>query len=132
MTRDASARLLTGLSAAAFVLSAALLASSYGSVVDSARQAPPDVATLVPALWLSFAIAMLVFGAVVVSTLRRTDVGARTTLLFAASFPAASGICFARFLGFGSATTILIFVAVLTLAAAAIRPSGVMTRAAAA
>jgi hypothetical protein len=123
MTRDGTARLLTGVSAAAFLLSAALLGSSYGSVVTSAKNAPADIATLVPALWLSLASAMLVFGVLVGSTTRRADAGARLTLLLAALFPAASGICFAAFLGFGSATTILILVAVLTFAAAAVRPS---------
>ena len=43
MTRDGTARLLTGLSAAAFLLSAALLGSSYGSVAASARNAPADI-----------------------------------------------------------------------------------------
>jgi hypothetical protein len=127
MTRDRAARWLTGISAATFLLSAALLGSSYGSVAASAANAPADVATLVPALWLSLASAKLVFGAVVASITRRTDTEARLTLLLVALFPAASGACFARFLGFGSATTILALVSLLTLLAAAVRPGRVLT-----
>jgi hypothetical protein len=123
MTRDRMARAFTWVAAAAFLLSAVLLGSSYGSVVSSAGNAPADIAMLVPALWLSLASAMLIFGTVVISTVRRTDAGARLTLLLAALFPAASGICFARFLGFGSATAILLLVSLLTLVAAAVRPS---------
>ena len=132
MTRDRMARVLTWVAAAAFLLSAVLLGSSYGSVVSSASNAPADIATLVPALWLSLASAMLIFGAIVVSTIRRSDAGTRLTLLLAGLFPAASGICFARFLGLGSATTILIVVSLLTLVASAVRPSRGMNSAAAA
>jgi hypothetical protein len=126
------ARALTWVAAAAFLLSALLLGSSYGSVVSSARNAPADIATLVPALWLSLASAMLIFAAIVMSTVRRGDAGARLILLLAGLFPAASGICFAAFLGLGSATTILIVVSLLTLVASAVRPSRGITSAAAA
>jgi uncharacterized membrane protein len=125
MTREATIRFLTGLSAAAFLLSAALLVSSYRSIVASAQQAPADIATLVPALWLAFTAAMIVFGVIVTATTRRDGLNPRLTLFLVALFPTATGICFVRFLGFMSVTVILFIVAGLTLAAAAMRRSQV-------
>jgi len=100
MTRAGTTRLLAGLSAAAFLLSAALLVSSYGSIVTSAQRAPADIATLIPALWLAFAVAMIVFGVIMAATTRRDGLNPRLTLFLVALFPTATGMYFVRFLGF--------------------------------
>lgn len=51
--------IVTGIASAALFLSAALVVSSYGSVVESAAETPYDIRTLVPTLWLALSIAMV-------------------------------------------------------------------------
>jgi tryptophan-rich sensory protein len=121
MTREKVSRIVAAVAATGFILSAALLASSYESVADSARQSPPDVASLLPALWLSLTVAMTIFGAIVAFASRsQTDV--RLMLFLAASFPAITGAFFLRFLGLGTPAIILLTVAGLTLVAGILRP----------
>jgi len=120
MTREKVSRIVAAVAATGFILSAALLASSYESVADSARQSPPDVASLLPALWLSLTVAMTIFGAIVAFASRsQTDV--RLMLFLAASFPAITGAFFLR-LGLGTPAIILLTVAGLTLVAGILRP----------
>ena len=122
MARLQVARLLAWLAVVGFFLAAALLLSSYSSVAASGRQAPADVATLLPALWLDLAIALIVFGLIVALTARAVS-GAGPFLLLAGCFPIATALVWFRFLGFGPAAVILLVVGGLTLGAAAISPA---------
>lgn len=122
MTRHRAALILTGISAAGFFITAALLLSSYSSVVESAGQSPADIAALVPALWLSFTVAMVACGLMVASALRTSTPTPTSVLVLSAAFPMMAGIFFWRFLGFDSASGIFLVVGVLTLAAAVALP----------
>lgn len=117
------ARLLAGVGALGFFVAAVLHTSQYGNVVAQARQASVQVASLMAALWLAFAAAMLVLGIMVSVVARGRVSGARLILGAAACFPLATVLLQLRYLGFIPPVPILSTVAILTFAAAAMWPA---------
>lgn len=122
MTRRRSGSILAAVASAGYIATAALHGTGYGWVADLALQAPAELRTLAPALWLSFAFDLVVVGLIVgVVALRPSPTG-RLVLAIAAACPLAGAALQLRFLGFIPPTGILLALGVLTLVAAAVLP----------
>lgn len=123
MTRQRSAQTLAGLSAVGFFVAAALHTSGYGSVRLLAQQGPPDLAPLVSALWLAWAVGLVVLGVLVTLVALGRLPGARVVLLCAAAYPLATAVLQLNFLGFIPPVGILSGIGVLSVAGAIVLPS---------
>lgn len=123
MTRYQTAQVLAGASAATFFADAALHASGYRAVVLQAQQGIGGMTPTVSALWLAFAAALVVLGAMVgLVALGRVREG-RWILALAGCFPLITVLLQLLLLGFTRSTALLAAVAVVTLAAAVAFPS---------
>jgi len=122
MTRSKSARILAWLSALAFIVAAGLHAADYRAVVLQTQMALGLLGPLVAALWLSFAAAMLVLGAMVtLVALGRVREG-RWILALAGCLPLITVVLQLYLLEFTRSTAMLAAVAVVSFGAAVVSP----------
>lgn len=123
MTRYQIARILAGVSAFGFFFEAGLHTSEYRRVVLQAQRGFSGLAPLLSALWLAFAAAMLVLGAIVALVALARATGGRWILALASCFPLVTVLLQLHFLEFTRSTAILSSIVVISLGAAIAFPS---------
>jgi hypothetical protein len=123
MTRSETGRVLSALAALGFFVAAVIHLSEYRGVVQQAQQGLSGQTFLVATLWLTFAAAMLVLGAIVGLVPFGRVTGGRWILAFAGCFPLITVVLQLTLLGFTAATAVLLAVAIVTFAAAIVAPS---------
>lgn len=122
MTRYQTARMLAGVTAGGFFLEAALHVSQFKQVVLQAQRGFGEQAPLVAALWLAFAAAMLVLGAVVTLVALAKVPAGRWLLALAGCLPLVTVFLQLQFLGFTRSTAILAGLATVSLGTAILFP----------
>lgn len=120
MTRRRIGTALTVVAALAFFATAGIHSTGYSSVTALTADASPDLAALVPALWLAFSMDLVVVGLIVGVVAFGTVRGGRPILFCAALNPLGAAGLQVYYLGFIPPTAVLLTVATLTLAAAAV------------
>ena len=123
MTRYQTGRVLTAVAALGFFVAVVLHLSEYRGVVLRAQQGFSGLTPLLATLWLAFAAAMLVLGAIVCLVLFGRVTGGRWILALVGCFPLITVILQLALLGFTAPTAVLLAVAVVTFAAAIVPPS---------
>jgi len=78
---------LTAFAAVGYVATAWLHSTGYGSVTELAGQAPADLASLVPALWVMFSLDLVILGLIVALIAWRPSATGRVILVIAALSP---------------------------------------------
>jgi hypothetical protein len=122
MTRMRRGSIITGIAAVGFLGTAVLHSTGYSWITQLAEQSPGVLRTLAPALWLSFALDLVVIGLILAVLAVRPCAIARPLLVVASLCPIGAAMLQLRFLGFVPPTGILFGVGALTLVAAAVTP----------
>jgi hypothetical protein len=123
MTRYETGRVLSMVAALGFFVAAGLHLSEYRGVVLHAQQGISGQTFLVATLWLAFAAALLVLGAIVCLVPFGRVGGGRWILAFAGCFPLITAVLQLILLGFTAPTAVFLAVALVTFAAAIASPS---------
>jgi hypothetical protein len=123
MNRFNAARILAGTSAFGFFLAAGLHASSYRQVMLRAELGVGCRPLELGALWLAFAAALIVFGAMVALVASRRITGGRWVLALAGCFPLITVLVQLRLVGFIPPELSLAAVTAVTFAAALVWPA---------
>jgi hypothetical protein len=123
MTRYETGRVLTAVAALGFFVAAGLHVSEYRAVVLHAQQGLSGLVPLVATLWLTFAAAMIVLGAIVSLVPFGRVTGGRWILAFAGCLPLITVVLQLILLGFTPPTAVLSVVAIVSFAAAIALPS---------
>lgn len=123
MTRYQTARVVAGVAGAGFFLEAGRHLYEYKQVVLRAQGVVSGLVPLVSALWLAFAVAMLVLAGMVTVVALGRVAAARWILALAGCLPLITVLLQLHFLGFTRTTAILAAIAVVSFAAALLFPS---------
>jgi predicted anti-sigma-YlaC factor YlaD len=105
-------------SAFGFLATAGLHMTGYSSIVDLARQAPEDVRSLMPPLWVSFSVDLVVLGLIVLVAVWHPSRMSGFVVALAGLVPAIAAGLQVAYLGFIPPTAILVVLALTTWAAA--------------
>ncbi len=122
MNRRKTASLLTALTAAGFAGTAVLHSTGLNFVVDLASHGPAELQALTPALWIIFAVDLLVLSLILAVVAVWPTRRSRLIVAIAGLCPLAAAVLQLVFLGFVPPTAILIGIAVLSFVAAALDP----------
>lgn len=122
MTRHRAGSAIAGVAAMAYLVSAGLHSTGYGMIVRMAEQAPPDLGTLAPAMWLAFSLDLTVVGLIVGAVAIRPSRWGRLILVIAALCPIGAAGLQLKFLGFIPPTALLLGTGGLALLAAGVLP----------
>lgn len=122
MTRQKAGSIIAGIAAAGFIGTAAIHSTGYDSISRLAKQAPPDLGAVVPALWLAFSLDLCVVGLIMAIIAFRPRMFIRSVLVVAALCPLSAAALQLWFLGFIPPTAILLSVGGLTIIAAGVLP----------
>lgn len=112
-------------SALGFLATAGLHATGYSSITGLARQAPEDLRSLMPLLWVSFSVDLVVLGLIVLVAAWRPSRMSGFVLALAGFVPAIAAGLQVAYLGFIPPTAILIVLALATWAAAITLRTGI-------
>lgn len=123
MTRQKLGRILAGMAAFGFIGTAILHYTGYDSIIQLAEKGPEELQVLVPALWLSFSINLIIPGTIVAVIAFRPSRLSRLILIILALCPISAAILQILFLGFIPPTAILFADGILAIVAAGILPS---------
>jgi hypothetical protein len=104
--------------AVGYLATAWLHGTGFGPVTAAAALGPPELAALVPALWLSFSLDLVVLGLIAAVVAWRPSAAGRLVLAVAALTPLGAAGLQMRFLGFIPPTGLLIALGSITLTAA--------------
>jgi hypothetical protein len=108
---------LTWLTAVLFIATAGLHHTGYPEVRDLARETGGDVAILMPMLWLFFSIELVILAAVALIVARRPTATHGTILVLLGLVPLTAAVLQLVYIGFIPPTAILLFDALVAIAA---------------
>jgi hypothetical protein len=119
MKRRTIGSALAWLTSALFIATAAIHHTGFSGVSALATETGGDVAILMPMLWLFFSIELVILGAIAAMIARKPSADHGTILMLLAFVPAAAAALQLVYIGFIPPTAILIFDALVAIAAGA-------------
>jgi hypothetical protein len=122
MMREKSGTILAWVAAIMYLLTAAMHMLGFEPTRALAQQGPADLRPLVPLLWLSFALSLVVLAAIVAACAHRGASADRLILALTALGPLSGALVQIVYIGFVLPSAILLFDAALALTAAALLP----------
>ncbi len=123
MNRNKFASLITAVSAVGFIATAGLHSTGYDSIVALAGQAPPDLRSVLPALWLMFSFDLFILGLILSVTAIWPFGNARFIVAIAGLCPISAAVLQLIYVGFIPPAAILICLGVLCFVAAVLNPT---------
>lgn len=118
MTRERTARTLTGLTALGFLATAGIHASGYDAITVMASAVGGSLGALIPALWIAFSFDLTVLGLIVVVLTLRPRECASPILLIAGLAPFSAAGLQLHSIGFVPPTALLLALGALSWASA--------------